>query len=90
MKTAVSSNGIVVAASQAAPTQATCPKCGGVVFLRVRRLMANSGNSYYWQHMDGCLLYTSDAADERSSVELGGRRIIKKKKRTQQQVGEAS
>ena len=29
-----------------------------------------------------CLLYTSDAADERSSVDLGGRRIIKKKKET--------
>ena len=28
-----------------------------------------------------CLLYTSDAADERSSVDLGGRRIIKKKKK---------
>ena len=27
-----------------------------------------------------CLLYTSDAADERSSVDLGGRRSIKKKK----------
>ena len=31
----------------------------------------------------GCLLYTSDAADERSSVDLGGRRIIKKKKPTE-------
>src|SRR5678816_1761738 len=30
-------------------------------------------------NMDTCLLYTSDAADERSSVDLGGRRIIKKK-----------
>ena len=30
--------------------------------------------------LDSCLLYTSDAADERSSVDLGGRRIIKKKK----------
>ena len=30
-----------------------------------------------------CLLYTSDAADERSSVDLGGRRIIKKKKQSQ-------
>ena len=29
--------------------------------------------------LSGCLLYTSDAADERSSVDLGGRRIIKKK-----------
>ena len=31
--------------------------------------------------VNACLLYTSDAADERSSVDLGGRRIIKKKKR---------
>ena len=35
-----------------------------------------------------CLLYTSDAADEEDSVDLGGRRIIKKtnikkKKRTE-------
>ena len=30
--------------------------------------------------ISACLLYTSDAADERSSVDLGGRRIIKKKK----------
>ena len=29
--------------------------------------------------IEACLLYTSDAADERSSVDLGGRRIIKKK-----------
>ena len=29
--------------------------------------------------LSACLLYTSDAADERSSVDLGGRRIIKKK-----------
>src|SRR5678816_3670686 len=28
-------------------------------------------------HYAICLLYTSDAADERSSVDLGGRRIIK-------------
>ena len=29
-----------------------------------------------------CLLYTSDAADERSSVDLGGRRIITKKNKS--------
>ena len=29
----------------------------------------------------GCLLYTSDAADERSSVDLGGGRMLKKKKK---------
>ena len=28
---------------------------------------------------DSCLLYTSDAADERSRVDLGGRRILQKK-----------
>ena len=30
-----------------------------------------------------CLLYTSDAADDLLCVDLGGRRIIKKKKRAQ-------
>mgnify|MGYP003381601456 CR=1 FL=1 len=34
-----------------------------------------------------CLLYTSDAADERSSVDLGGRRIIKKKNDRQSDTG---
>ena len=28
-----------------------------------------------------CLLYTSDAADEEDSVDLGGRRIIQKKQK---------
>src|SRR5665648_1291190 len=32
---------------------------------------------YGWSNI--CLLYTSDAADEEDSVDLGGRRIIKKK-----------
>ena len=31
------------------------------------------------QRLRVCLLYTSDAADEEDSVDLGGRRIIKKK-----------
>ena len=37
-----------------------------------------------------CLLYTSDAADERSSVDLGGRRIIKKKNRADIGAGRRS
>ena len=37
-----------------------------------------------------CLLYTSDAADERSSVDLGGRRIIKKKKHIRNTVYSAN
>ena len=36
-------------------------------------------NAFDIDHAVSCLLYTSDAADERSSVDLGGRRIIKKK-----------
>ena len=36
-----------------------------------------------------CLLYTSDAADERSSVDLGGRRIIKKKNKLNNLNGRA-
>mgnify|MGYP003381611610 CR=1 FL=1 len=37
------------------------------------------GGAHVVPLMYSCLLYTSDAADERSSVDLGGRRIIKKK-----------
>ena len=40
-----------------------------------------SGQQAEIDQMKACLLYTSDAADERSSVDLGGRRIIKKKKK---------
>ena len=37
-----------------------------------------------------CLLYTSDAADERSSVDLGGRRIIKKKNKVTRRVAKVA
>ena len=43
-------------------------------------LFANECNLDWSAGLNRCLLYTSDAADERSSVDLGGRRIIKKKK----------
>ena len=36
-----------------------------------------------YQQYKGCLLYTSDAADDLLCVDLGGRRIIKKKTKTQ-------
>src|SRR5674536_407995 len=42
-------------------------------------VMFTSPNAIDPFHND-CLLYTSDAADEEDSVDLGGRRIIKKKK----------
>src|SRR5664280_2567309 len=38
-----------------------------------------TGNSGPAGNREVCLLYTSDAADEEDSVDLGGRRIIKKK-----------
>ena len=45
---------------------------------QVRQLLA-LGNA----HIKTCLLYTSDAADDLLCVDLGGRRIIKKKKKQQ-------
>ena len=37
-----------------------------------------------------CLLYTSDAADERSSVDLGGRRNFKKQKKKKEKMERAT
>ena len=52
---------------------------GGITFAAPEGTVTIDGPT---QHMyKTCLLYTSDAADERSSVDLGGRRIIKKKKK---------
>eukprot|EP00658_Telonema_sp_P-2_P060676 TRINITY_DN49520_c0_g1_i1.p1 TRINITY_DN49520_c0_g1~~TRINITY_DN49520_c0_g1_i1.p1 ORF type:complete len:823 (+),score=126.72 TRINITY_DN49520_c0_g1_i1:1202-3670(+) len=39
-----------------------------------------------FEQVSHCLLYTSDAADEEDSVDLGGRRIIKKKKKEIERV----
>ena len=44
-----------------------------------RHLLRGGGRQHVGLRATRCLLYTSDAADERSSVDLGGRRIIKKK-----------
>src|SRR5678816_4891131 len=43
------------------------------ISLRERRLLV--GHIGFHTAPGACLLYTSDAADERSSVDLGGRRI---------------
>src|SRR5678810_1344568 len=52
---------------------------GELHFLELEQLRVLLGESVL-RLFEDCLLYTSDAADERSSVDLGGRRIIKKKK----------
>ena len=60
----------------------------GVSLMRVGVGWAVGGPAFLAQRTDVpklaeiCLLYTSDAAAERSSVGLGGRRIIKKKKKS--------
>ena len=57
---------------------------GGTIDVTIDANTINTDIEARDNHLRGdCLLYTSDAADERSSVDLGGRRIIKKKtKRT--------
>ena len=50
------------------------------IFAIIFSILIPVGQAIYNHYVDSCLLYTSDAADERSSVDLGGRRIIKKKK----------
>src|SRR5665648_1150309 len=41
------------------------------------RIFALFGCWLVFRYLHPCLLYTSDAADEEDSVDLGGRRIIK-------------
>ena len=57
------------------------------VFVRIHFGKFSTEVKYDGRIINPCLLYTSDAADERSSVDLGGRRIIKKKKCTQRAYG---
>ena len=51
-------------------TQTKVAKAINVTFQQIQK---------YEKGTNGCLLYTSDAADEGLGVDLGGRRIIKKK-----------
>eukprot|EP00831_Metopus_contortus_P035562 TRINITY_DN2830_c0_g1_i2.p1 TRINITY_DN2830_c0_g1~~TRINITY_DN2830_c0_g1_i2.p1 ORF type:complete len:126 (+),score=25.70 TRINITY_DN2830_c0_g1_i2:230-607(+) len=49
---------------------------GSIVMGRIKYQFFNP-----FDQSKGCLLYTSDAADDTPCVDLGGRRIIKKKKK---------
>ena len=55
--------------------EATDPEDARDIANTAAQVLVDQNREFY-----SCLLYTSDAADERSSVDLGGRRIIKKKK----------
>src|SRR5450756_3153736 len=48
-----------------------------------QRLESESLKEGNFAQLRSCLLYTSDAADDLLCVDLGGRRIIKKKKKSQ-------
>eukprot|EP00658_Telonema_sp_P-2_P034459 TRINITY_DN25164_c0_g2_i2.p1 TRINITY_DN25164_c0_g2~~TRINITY_DN25164_c0_g2_i2.p1 ORF type:complete len:488 (+),score=152.14 TRINITY_DN25164_c0_g2_i2:115-1578(+) len=55
---------------------------GSVASTKSKLAEAESKLSEATAQSEACLLYTSDAADEEDSVDLGGRRIIKKKNKT--------
>ena len=48
-------------------------------WLRLGNLGPGTQDGVHWTMFPSCLLYTSDAADDLLCVDLGGRRIIKKK-----------
>src|SRR5678816_2832903 len=79
---AANSNPSTVCGSPIPPPAALPPANSGPVIYLIVPCFAKQGGSpvvepeTYLFYI--CLLYTSDAADERSSVDLGGRRIIKK------------
>ena len=62
----------------------------GVTFIDVRSTFKDHKMEDLYYHTDhhwttqGCLLYTSDAADEEDSVDLGGCRHTKKKKKSRE------
>src|SRR5678815_3344976 len=67
--------------TQPVPTLQIPPTVQAVLAARIDRLAAEDKRLLQTASVIGkdvpvvCLLYTSDAADERSSVDLGGRRI---------------
>eukprot|EP00831_Metopus_contortus_P002902 TRINITY_DN11085_c0_g1_i4.p2 TRINITY_DN11085_c0_g1~~TRINITY_DN11085_c0_g1_i4.p2 ORF type:complete len:144 (-),score=46.41 TRINITY_DN11085_c0_g1_i4:36-467(-) len=65
----------------------TYPKLEGVLNLTTTKEEQNTSISEdisILRSLGTCLLYTSDAADDTPCVDLGGRRIIKKKKHNEQ------
>src|SRR5450756_2830016 len=54
-------------------------KCGTRFGMMIGRCSACRRNMHRTPATSDCLLYTSDAADDQLCVDLGGRRIIKKK-----------
>ena len=50
MKIAQTQDGQTIEATATAPKQAICPRCGGRLVLRGRRIMGNDEKTYFWRH----------------------------------------
>ena len=65
------------------------PNCFGII--KGEQPLVCNGDDRGQRPKQGCLLYTSDAADDMQCVDLGGRRIIKKnffKQKTAYEISE--
>src|SRR5665213_4550873 len=65
--------------TSAVPVGGTGTSCAHPGYQSVQGAINNAGNFGATVEVCTCLLYTSDAADDLLCVDLGGRRIIKKK-----------
>jgi hypothetical protein len=59
MKVAQTVEGKQIIANPAAPPQAICPTCGGMLTLRSRRTMNNGQKTYFWRHRSNLNRYCS-------------------------------
>src|SRR5680860_1809287 len=66
--------------SRAKEIRSVCPYCGVgcsmIAYVAGHGETTSFNTKPYLVHIEGCLLYTSDAADDLLCVDLGGRRII--------------
>src|SRR5450756_1720493 len=71
----------ILNSSKGAAVRATRAQADRLLYKKaIRSRLENQPNLTLFQQAVDCLLYTSDAADDLLCVDLGGRRIIKKKK----------
>lgn len=52
MKQALDDSGKLITAGADSVSEARCPTCGALVFLRRRRTDGKGGATYFWRHQD--------------------------------------